>query len=121
MSQYKVNEKDELSCILYQRSADVGLGLPFNVLSYSFLTHIIAQHCGLKAKEFIHFIGDAHIYEEHIDTLKKQVKNVDENYLHAFPKIEIKKKYDKIDDYKVEDFKIHEYKYLDEYKMKMRV
>ena len=47
--------------MLYQRSADVGLGLPFNILSYSLLTHLIAHQCNLKPKEFVHFIGDAHI------------------------------------------------------------
>jgi len=121
MSQYKVNEKNELTCLLYQRSADVGLGLPFNTLSYAFLTHIIAHQCGLKPKEFVHFIGDAHIYEDHIDTLKDQMENANNNSLPEFPKIEILEKYDKIDNYKVKDFKISDYEYLDEYKMKMRV
>ena len=56
-----------LSCSIYQRSADMGLGVPFNIASYSFLTHLIANHCGLEAKEFIHFIGNAHIYDDHIE------------------------------------------------------
>lgn len=117
LSQYKVNQKNELSCMLYQRSADVGLGLPFNILSYSLLTHLIAHQCNLKPKEFIHFIGDAHIYEEHIDVLKKQIDVLD---LPLFPKLYIKNKYDDINDYTIEDFQIENYEYLDKYKMEMR-
>lgn len=117
LSQYKVNQNDELSCILYQRSADVGLGLPFNILSYSLLTHLLAHHCNLKPKEFIHFIGDAHIYEEHIEVLKKQI---DVLHLPLFPKLIIKNIYDDINNYKLEDFEIKNYKYLDKYNMKMR-
>ena len=116
LSQYKVNQKNELSCMLYQRSADVGLGLPFNILSYSLLTHLIAHQCNLKPKEFIHFIGDAHIYEEHIDVLKKQIDVLD---LPLFPKLYIKNKYDDINDYTIEDFQIENYEYLDKYKMEM--
>ena len=66
---------NKLSCALYQRSCDVGLGVPFNILSYSILTHIIAKHCDLEAKEFIHFIGNAHIYDDHIDSLEEQIEN----------------------------------------------
>ena len=73
LSQFHVVDEDKLICTLYQRSADVGLGLPFNIASYSFLTHILAHHCGLKASELIHFVGNAHIYEEHIEPLKKQL------------------------------------------------
>ena len=121
LSQYKVNDNNELTCILYQRSADVGLGLPFNVLSYSFLTHMIAHQCGLKPKEFIHFIGDAHIYEDHIDILREQVSNSEKQYLPKFPCLEILKKYENIEDYTMTDFKVTDYEHLDEYKMKMRV
>ena len=64
MSQFHVVNDDKLICTLYQRSADVGLGLPFNIASYSFLTHILAHHCGLKAAELIHYVGNAHIYED---------------------------------------------------------
>ena len=121
LSQYKVNDNDELTCILYQRSADVGLGLPFNVLSYSFLTHMLAHHCGLKAKEFIHFIGDAHIYEDHVDVLKEQMHNSEQYYLPEFPFLEILNRYENIEDYQLKDFKVSDYEYLDEYKMEMRV
>ena len=60
--------------VLYQRSGDVGLGIPFNIASYCFLTHILAKHCDLEAYEFIHFIGNAHIYDDHKDSLIKQIK-----------------------------------------------
>jgi thymidylate synthase len=101
---------------LYQRSADVGLGLPFNIASYSFLTHILAHHCGLKASELIHFVGNAHIYEEHIEPLKKQLENEPE----LFPILRIKEKREYIDDYQVEDFVISGYVSHKKINMKMR-
>ena len=75
LSQFHITEGNKLSCTLYQRSADMGLGVPFNIASYSFLTHILAKHCDLEAKEFIHFIGNAHIYDDHIDVLEQQLSN----------------------------------------------
>ena len=62
-----------LSCQLYQRSADVFLGVPFNIASYSLFTHMLAQVCGYEAKEFVHTFGDAHIYLDHIDLIKEQI------------------------------------------------
>ena len=99
MSQFYVNENDELSCSLYQRSGDIGLGIPFNIASYSILTHLLAKHCNLKAGSFHHFIGIAHIYEEHLEVLKKQLNSK----THDFPKINIVKKYESIDNYKLDD------------------
>lgn len=67
---------DELSCQLYQRSADMGLGVPFNIASYSLLTYMIAHVTGLKPGDFIHTLGDAHVYKNHIEPLKEQVSLV---------------------------------------------
>jgi len=106
LSQFCVNDKDELSCILYQRSGDIGLGIPFNIASYSFLTHLLANHCGLNAKEFIHFIGDAHIYDNHISALKEQITRKP----FDFPILDIKNVYENIEEYKLTDFTIKDYK-----------
>lgn len=108
--------RDELSCILYQRSGDVGLGVPFNIMSYSLLTHIIAKHCNLKAKEFIYYLGNTHIYDDHVDALKEQIKR--EPY--DFPKINIKNKHDNINNYNIDDIEIDNYKYHNTIKMAMR-
>ena len=64
----------KLSCQMYQRSADVGLGVPFNIASYALLTHMIAHVCGLEVGEFVHTLGDVHIYTNHIDTMRSQLE-----------------------------------------------
>ena len=107
---------NKLSCSLYQRSGDVGLGVPFNIASYSLLTHIIAKHCDLEAYEFIHHLGNCHIYDDHIDALKNQINNE----LYPFPKIEIKNKYENINDYSINDIIIDNYKSNNQIKMEMR-
>ena len=116
LSQFHITEGNQLSCTLYQRSADMGLGVPFNIASYSFLTHILAKHCDLEAKEFIHFIGNAHIYDDHIDVLEEQLSN--EPY--EPPYLIISEKKEKIEDYKFDDFTIENYNYHRPIKMRMR-
>jgi thymidylate synthase len=71
--QFNVTDGTKLSCALYQRSGDVGLGVPFNIASYSLLTHLLAHHCGLIAHELTYVLGNAHIYEEHVAALEMQV------------------------------------------------
>ena len=116
LAQFNVTCGNKLSCSLYQRSGDVGLGVPFNIASYSFLTHILAKHCDLEAKEFIHFIGNAHIYDDHVDSLEEQI----ENEPYDPPNLIISEKKEKIEDYKFEDFIIENYNYHKPIKMKMR-
>ncbi len=114
--QFNVVDNDKLSCSLYQRSGDVGLGVPFNIASYSILTHLIAKHCDLKATDFNYFLGNAHIYDDHIESLRKQM----EREPYEFPRINIKNIYDDIEKYSVDDFEINDYNHYDVIKMKMR-
>jgi len=116
LSQFHVTNGDELSVSLYQRSGDVGLGIPFNIASYSFLTHIIAKMCDLKPKEFIHHIGNAHIYDDHIIPLEEQTLRTP----LPFPILNIDKLSD-INEYEMKHFTLENYNHLESIKMKMRV
>ena len=107
---------NELSCSLYQRSGDVGLGVPFNIASYSFLTHILAKHCGLVAKEFVYYLGNSHIYDDHLEELRKQL----ERKPYEFPKISIKTQYESIEEYSLDDIEILNYTSHSSIKMEMR-
>lgn len=116
LCQFCVTEGNKLSCSLYQRSGDVGLGVPFNIASYSILTHLIAKHCDLEAKEFVYFLGNAHIYDDHLEPLKEQMMRSP----FPFPKLEILQTRLNINDYMVDDFKLLDYQYHEKIKMEMR-
>ena len=105
-----------LSCALYQRSCDVGLGVPFNILSYSALTILLAKHCDLKCGEFVYFMGNVHIYDDHIDILREQSTRTPK----GFPSLEIKNIYDDINSYTIDDFDVQDYIHCEKLEMKMR-
>lgn len=96
---------DRLSLHLYQRSADLFLGVPFNIASYSLFTMMIAQVVGLKPGEFVHTFGDVHIYSNHMDAVKEQLRRKPK----PFPKMKINPKVKNIDSFKLEDFEIIDY------------
>ena len=99
--QFYVND-GELSCQLYQRSADIFLGVPFNIASYSLFTMMLAQVCGLKAKWFVHTLGDAHIYTNHFEQIDLQLSREPK----ALPKMIINPNITSIYDFKYEDFEL---------------
>ena len=94
-----------LSCQLYQRSADIFLGVPFNIASYALLTHMIAQICGLKPGEFVHVLGDAHLYSNHFDQAREQLSRTP----GALPQLVIHRTPDSIDGFYFDDFEITGY------------
>ena len=115
MCQFNVHDGNKLSCSMYQMSVDVMLGQPFNIASYSLLTHLLAKHCGLEAYEFIHFMGNCHIYEDHIEPANLQIKREP----LAFPSLLIKEVRTNINDYQVDDFILENYQSHEQIKMKM--
>lgn len=108
---------NELSCLMYQRSADLGLGVAFNIASYSLLTCIIAHSTGLQLGDFIHSIGDAHVYLNHIEPLQKQLERTPKQ----FPKLVFKCEPKNVEEYTMEDFEIVGYECWPIIKMKMAV
>lgn len=107
----------ELSCHMYQRSCDYALGGPFNIASYSLLTHMIAQVCGLQVGDFVHSIGDCHLYLNHIDPIRVQMGREPKELPTLWLNPEIKN----IDDFKYDDIKIINYKHHPAIKMDVSV
>jgi len=98
-------KKKSLSCHIYQRSGDVGLGVTFNITSYALLTHMIANITGLEAEELILTLGDAHIYQDHKEKLREQTKRKP----YEFPTISFKCKHDNLEQFKYEDINLENY------------
>lgn len=116
LMQFNVVNGNKLSCCLYQRSGDVGLGVPFNIASYAILTRIIASICDLEAKELVYFLSNAHIYDDHIENLKEQIRRNP----FPFPSLIFKEKITSIDDINSDNFIVNDYKYHPKILMKMR-
>ncbi|MSD83186.1 thymidylate synthase [Lactobacillus curvatus] len=104
MFQFYVND-GRLSCQLYQRSGDVFLGVPFNIASYALLTHLIAHETGLEVGEFIHTLGDAHIYSNHVEQVKTQL----ERPIHTAPQLWLNPDKTSIFDFDIADIKLENY------------
>ncbi len=106
--QFYVSGSGHLSCQLYQRSADIFLGVPFNIASYALLTLMVAQVCQLKPGDFIHTIGDAHIYSNHLEQVATQLQRKP----FPLPQLKINPDVKNILDFKYEDFELVNYQYL---------
>lgn len=102
---YVSGDGKKLSCQLYQRSADIFLGVPFNIASYATLLAIMADTCGYEVGDFVHTFGDAHIYLDHVDLIKTQL----EREPRKLPRLIIKNHHESVVDYKFEDFEIVDY------------
>lgn len=116
--QFNVVNGDELVCTMYQRSADVGLGLPFNMASYGMLTHFVARAAGLRAKRLVMFLSNVHIYQDHVPALTEQLTR--EQPL-TIPHLDLEAIPTKIDDIKEEHVKILNYEHAGDLKMPMSV
>lgn len=110
-------QSGKLSCQLYQRSADIFLGVPFNIASYALLTHMVAQQCGLGVGDFIWTGGDCHIYSNHKEQVALQLSRKP----FAYPTLQIKRKPESIFDYQFEDFEFLDYQHHDAIKAPVAV
>lgn len=97
----------KLSCQLYQRSADIFLGVPFNIASYALLTHMVAQQCDLEVGDFIWTGGDCHLYSNHFEQVELQLSRTP----YPYPKLNIRRRPDTLFDYEFEDFEILDYQH----------
>jgi dihydrofolate reductase/thymidylate synthase len=102
---------------MYQRSCDMGLGVPFNIASYALLTCLIAHVCNLVPGDFIHVLGDAHVYKNHVEPLQAQLKNIPK----PFPVLQIKSRHSNIDLFTANDFELIGYQPHKRITMKMAV
>lgn len=105
MFQFYVWPDGGLSCQLYQRSADLFLGVPFNIASYSLLTMMVAQVCGLKPREFVHTFGDLHIYKNHLDQVREQLSRAP----RELPAMKLNPERRELDEFVFEDFVLEDY------------
>ena len=109
--------KPRLSCLMYQRSADLGLGIPFNIASYALLTHMVAHVTGTDAHELVIQLGDAHVYRDHVDALRTQLERTP----RPFPKLRWPRAVESIDGFVSEDFVVEGYDPHPSIAMKMSV
>jgi len=116
-AQFYVSADGKLSCQMYQRSCDMFLGVPFNIASYSLLTHMISQVCGLEAGEFVHVLGDAHIYLNHVEQVKEQLAREP----LPLPTLWINPEVKDIFKFTMEDFRLDGYEYHPPIKAPMAV
>jgi len=117
LSHFNVSTDGRLNCMMYQRSCDMGLGVPFNIASYALLTCMMAHVTGLKRGEFVHVLGDSHIYQDHIEKLKPQLAT--EPY--PFPHLKLDPKVSNLDEFTSEHIMLEDYLSHAPIKMKMAV
>ena len=109
--------RGELSCLMYQRSCDMGLGVPFNIASYALLTRMVAQVAGLRPGELIHTLGDAHVYSNHVEPLREQLRRQP----RPFPTLRLNPAKTDIDSFCFEDFTLQDYECHPKIEMQMAV
>jgi len=116
--QFNVVNGDELVCTMYQRSADVGLGLPFNMASYGMLTHFVARAAGLRAKRLVMFLSNVHVYEDHVAALQEQLVRT---FSITTPRLDLERIPTDIDAVREEHVRVIDYEHAGELKMPMSV